>query len=180
MPNLRTSRKSGLVLRGGSRRRQTLWLADTDPTGFTLLAAGTAVLQNSLNAAALSLRPFTVVRSRGLLSIISDQQTASEEPLGAVGGIVVTDQASAAGVASVPTPSSESSSDWFFYEYFCSTAVLLSSVGWVEPTVMNVPIDSKAMRKVDLGEDLIMVLENGNGTHGLRFQLRVKVLIKLH
>jgi len=82
------ARKSGLVLRGGRMRRESLWLAYT--TQINTIALGTAVLLDSLNAAALALRPFTVVRSRGFLFIASDQISGAENQAVNYGMTVVT------------------------------------------------------------------------------------------
>ena len=71
-----------------------------------------------LNAAALALRPFTVVRTRANLIIRSDQQAASELFEVAYGETVVSEQASAAGVVSVPTPVTEDASDWHVYDRY--------------------------------------------------------------
>ena len=68
MANVIVSRKSGFIRRGGSMRRETAWL--TDPTAeVTMSGAPTALLISSLNAAALALRPFTIIRTRGVIYI---------------------------------------------------------------------------------------------------------------
>jgi len=162
-------------------KRQTQWLAGTDPTAFTALAAATSVLFSSLNAAALALRPFTVVRVRGLLSIVSDQVAASESPFGAIGFAVVSDQAIAAGVGSVPTPTFENGSDlWFLHEYTATNQTFGSAIGFQEPAIQNVVLDSKAMRKVQEGQDIAIVLENGSALDGMLFLLQFRMLVKLH
>ncbi len=51
MANIRTSRKSGFILRSGVRRRETIWFADAATAFTTIVAANTAVLVSSLNAA---------------------------------------------------------------------------------------------------------------------------------
>ena len=81
MANLRTGRKSGFITRGGVSRRETVWFGDVY-TNTAVAAANTAVLLSSLNAAALALRPFTIVRTRGQLSIRTDQTAATEQQVG--------------------------------------------------------------------------------------------------
>ena len=71
MANIRVGRKSGFIVRGGKSRRESTWIA-LNTVEATLGGAPTAVLMNSLNAAALALRPFTVVRSRGTILVFSD------------------------------------------------------------------------------------------------------------
>jgi len=77
MARIFTSRKSGFIQRAGRMRRETVWLFDT--SGVIGLAAGAnPVLVGSLNASALALRPFTIVRSRGFVYVGSDQEAADE------------------------------------------------------------------------------------------------------
>ena len=179
MANIRTARRSGLVLRDGRQRRQMLWLqaVEIEATGTT---AGFTTLLTSLNAAALALRPFTIVRTRGLLVARSDQVAASEFFSIAYGDIIVTDQAVAAGVGSVPTPAAEPQSDWHVFERLSGQFDFGTGVGFQIDSVERV-IDSKAMRKVDLGEDLIGVQEvTLVSDGGVTLNSFTRVLIKLH
>jgi len=153
--NIRTARRSGLVLRGGRNRRDTLW-GETTTAQINIGSPSVAVLAFALGAGALALRPFTVVRHRLNWYARSDVLTGGEVWGAAIGGCVVSDQASAIGVTAVPTPITDGSSDlWYFYEQtfgrFGGTTV--------EEVGREVKIDSKAMRKVEDGEDLIIVLE---------------------
>ena len=116
MANIRTAGKSGFIMRSGGRKRETIWFGGAP---FSAAVATTGVnLVTSLNAAALALRPFTIVRTRGVLRFSSDQEAATESWGGSFGMAVVSDQASAVGVTAVPTPTTENSSDlWFVYEF---------------------------------------------------------------
>ena len=90
--------------RGGftrAPRRAMIWL-DLNSTTSTLGAATNSSLQTTLNAAALALRPFTVIRSRGLIHLGSDQAAASEFQDVALGRIVVREEAAAIGVTALP------------------------------------------------------------------------------
>ncbi len=123
----------------------------------TTLTSGAAIIY-SLNAVALALRPFTIVRSHFALQIRSDQAAAIEQQAGAFGICVVSDQATAVGVTAVPTPSSESASDlWFIHQYFNADASDLTDR--TKPAT-RIFVDSKAMRKVDIGQDVIVLVEN--------------------
>jgi len=161
-------------------RRQSLWLADA--WVITTSVVDGVVLLKQLNAAALALRPFTIVRSRGYIHLTSDQEAASEKQAITYGHIVVKDQASAAGVGSVPTPETESGSDWHVFEQLATEFVLGTAVGFDAQGGIGRTFDSKAMRKVDLGDDLIQVLEVGATTisEGIVFRDFSRVLIKLH
>ena len=65
-----------VVVRGGGVRRQTLWLG-LGMNSVTMTAAG-GTLTHSLNAAALALRPFTIVRTIIAYQLQSDQAAAIE------------------------------------------------------------------------------------------------------
>ncbi len=180
MANIQTARRSGLVLRGGRNVRETAWLGGSY-TINVIASASTATLVTSLNAAALALRPFTVVRTRGLLSLVSDQTGADEDQAIGFGIAVVSDQATAIGITAIPTPTTDNASDlWFVYESLFSKFIFISGIGVTSPTVMERVIDSKAMRKVDVGEDIVDVLESSGGSGGVRVLQFNRTLIKLH
>ena len=56
--------------------RKTFWFSGLHSS--VALAAGGATLISSLNAAALALRPFTIIRTRGFVGVTMDQVIASE------------------------------------------------------------------------------------------------------
>ncbi len=159
--------------------RSNVWL------GFGLAntnipIATTATLLATLNAAALALRPFTVVRTRLVMSVVSDQAAASEFLSGALSFQVVTETAAAAGIASLPTPLVETDADFFVYQPFHSSLVrtasgLAESVGegssWT--------IDSKSMRKVQTDDDFAIIVEGRTG-NGFNIALEGRMLVKLH
>ncbi len=176
MANIRTARRSGLVLRGGVQRRESLWI-DIAPVLATQAAAG-GVLTNALNAVALALRPFTVVRTRMSFFIRSDQAAAAEVQTAAFGIAVVSDQALGIGVTAVPTPITDMGSDlWFFYQFLLCNESSLTDVA--KPGCV-VHADSKAMRKVNDDSDLAFVLEMSTITQGVTVNSMGRFLIKLH
>ncbi len=182
MANIRTSHKSGFLIRGGSRRRETLWLGGT-VFRQTLAAVTSVALVQVLNAAALALRPFTIVRTRGQLNVHSDQSGASQSYGASYGDAVVSEQASTIGVTAVPTPTVDSSSDlWSTYEMMISEFVFGSAASFIAAAGITRIIDSKAMRKVEDGQDLVAVVEGpGAGlTGGSIISGFTRVLIKLH
>ena len=169
------ARKSGFVRRNGVMRRETLWIGST--TISTTMAAASAVLTTILNAAALALRPFTIVRTRGVVIVRSDQISALQRYDGAFGMAVVSEQASTAGVASIPTPTTDSDSDlWYVYERVLSTVV--NSANGNELGRERI-IDSKAMRKVEDGSDVVSVVENPLAA-GCVVDHFFRTLVKLH
>ncbi len=182
MANIITGRKSGFIMRSGGRRRETLWLGGT---AFSqALGAPTSVaLVLVLSAGALALRPFTVIRVRGVLHVRSDQSTAGETWGASFGDAVVSDQASGVGITAVPTPTTDSDSDaWSVYEFMMGHFEHKSSVGFTDVGVNRI-IDSKAMRKVEDGQDLVSVVEGpgaGLTASGSVISGFVRTLIKLH
>ena len=181
MANIRRSRRSGFTTRGGRSVRESLWF-DGPVFNTNMGAASTAVLVSSLSAAALALRPFTVVRTRGSMFLETDQQAASEFYQAAIGCCVVSDQAVAIGVTAVPTPFTDQSSDlWYVYE------VLMGKLRVGTPSPVELfesgifkDYDSKAMRKVEEGQDLIAVIETSSISLGCTMGHSSRTLIKLH
>ena len=140
--------------------RKTLWLF-IDTVQSTLSGAPTAVLTNQLSAAALALRPFTVIRTRGIMHVISDQAVSTELYGADLGFAVVSEQASAIGVTAVPTPLTDKGSDLFFvYEQAFSRFEFKTGVGIEGATGVLHRFDSKAMRKVDGDQDVVVTVEN--------------------
>jgi len=172
------ARKSGFVRRNNIMRRETLWIGLSSQS-LTLASTGAVNLANSLSAGGLALRPFTVVRVRGSFHLRSDQTGASENYGVAFGQAVVTDQATAVGVTAVPTPNTDLESDsWFVYEQVSSRFEFISGVGVESSNGMIVNYDSKAMRKVEDGFDLVQVFECTTTSAAVRNYFRM--LVKLH
>ncbi len=174
------ARKSGFVRRHGVMRRETLW------TGLVLTqdvttSANEAVLVSQGSAALLAFRPFTVVRTRGLVGMRSDQVIASENQQLSYGHCVVSDQAVAIGVTAIPTPDTDQISDlWYVYEMLVNRFTFVSGVGVDNQSFTTRYFDSKAMRKVEEGQDLISVVESGGNSSGISITSGFRTLIKLH
>ncbi len=165
--------RSRMIRTRGKKRLSTWFSIDFDSTTFTV--AGGSIL-SSLNAAALALRPFTVVRTHLEVMMISDQAAAVEFQAGAIGLSVVSDQASAAGVSSVPTPVTDIGSDlWFVHQ------VLYSDESNLTDRTRNASrysIDSKAMRRVDGDQDIVIVGELSATGSGFVLFTAGRMLIK--
>ena len=82
----------------------------------TTVAGNSLTLLGTLNAAALAQRPFTILRTRLVLTFESDQAAVTERPFGLYGQIVVSDQAAAIGAIAIPDPGTVSgNADGDFY-----------------------------------------------------------------
>ena len=157
-------------------KRKFLWLqfAPSEATS----GVGMAQLFFSLNAAALALRPFTIVRSHFEVMVRSDQEAAVETQIAAIGLAVVSDQAVAVGITAVPTTLTEAGSSlWFMHRFLFGEENSLFNLLKPTPTWA---LDSKAMRKVEVGSDLVVVGENGNvgGSGGIITTVAGRILIK--
>jgi len=158
-------------------RRMTQWAGSVDSTTSQTLAAGASVLDQSLSQATLGqLVPATVVRTRGNLWITSDQTSANEQGFGALGMAVVTEQARVAGVGSIPTPiTNEANEQWFVWESFLGYFATGQGETW-----QRYQFDSKAQRKVQEGDAIVVTLENASALFGLEYIIKFRMLLKLH
>ncbi len=145
----------------------------------TAIGGTTSSLLLVANAALLALRPFTIIRTRGRIFINSDQSAATELSRGVLGSIIVEEEAADAGVASLPTPGTETEAPWFLYEPWFNQFVFGDGTGFIEPAGTMIAFDSKAMRKVGISEDVTMVAENLSGA-GVVLGVVGRMLIKLH
>ena len=164
---------------GRAPRRLTAW-SDIAAGASSGVAGG--VLLNSGNAALLAFRPFTIVRTHLEVLIFSDQVAAQESQLGAIAGAVVSDEAVAIGVTAVPTPTTNANSDlFFFHQWLMNQFEFASGTGWQADAGTRYTIDSRAMRKVNDDQDVIIVSEmNGTASNGFTLLTAGRMLIKLH
>ena len=157
---------------------ETTWIA----AGIAAMAvpASSKTQVASLNAAALLIRPFTIIRTRISCMFESDQLAVSERLHGALGGIVVNDVASALGVTGIPGPVMDATSPWFFYQGMLDSFVFATGVGFAGGNASSrlYEIDSKAMRKVGVNEDLNFVFEMAAAKGGV-LTIEGRILVKL-
>ncbi len=161
----------------GGARRETSWFA----IGFDVESntGGQATLASSLNAAALARRPFTIIRTHVYLHMVTDS-IALEKQAAAVGFAVVSAQASATGVTAVPTPVTDLASDLFFvHQVMIAKTVFSTTAAFQSPGGLGIQVDSKAMRKVNDDQDLVITVE-GAGADGFTIDIMGRFLIKEH
>ncbi len=157
-------------VRGRSVRAGTSWGRIVQTAQFTI-ATSTKVIPVTflLDNQGIS---ETVRRTRGMVFVTSDQPSASEAIFGAYGLIVVTDAAAAIGVTAVPGPVTEANDDgWFVWQPFMTKGA--DTIASYQPAF---EFDSKAMRKVDTGFQIVMVIENASGTNALVAAVAVSML----
>ena len=171
----RIIRSRGPMVRSLGKRRATEWFPSADVTATSLLPAASFALIGSLNAAEKAKRPFTVTRTVGNIWCSSDQVASLEFPFGALGLMVVSDKAVATGVTALPDPITEEGSDeWFTYRSFAVAGGPIDGSGWTEFSY-----DSRAQRKVQDGEDIVVMITNADAAFGLRFIMKLRILIKV-
>ena len=162
--------------------RLTEWFGESNALvdAFTTLAANSLQLVTNFPSAVGAERdlvPSTIVRTRGVLSISSDQSAGLETQTGAFGGAIVTEAAFTAAGAALPDPVSDSSAGfWFVWTPFARKGILNTT----QPSVTDYPFDSKAMRKMEAGDMAVFMLTNAHASEGLDFLLHIRMLLKLH
>ncbi len=161
-------------------RRETVWVGVTE-VNTTLASSNLVAFISSLNATLLAARPFTIIRSRGILAFRSDQTGASESFNAALGYAVVSDQASAIGATAIPTPYTDLGSDLFFVHQFMSGRFeFVTGIGFHPQAMQTIEYDSKAMRKLNDDQDLAVGLETGGIGSGINIYHAGRILIKVH
>ena len=157
-------------------KRQVTWIAPADQ-GFIAVATGAKVLIGSFDAAGSGLVKPTIVRTRGQVTPRVGATGASAVIIGAFGMAVVSDRAFAAGVVSVPGPFTDASWDgWFVWRSFSMSWDFDDATG-IRFSTINMEVDSKAMRKVNDDETVVLVAESQSGAFDISMPLRM--LVKL-
>ncbi len=150
--------------------------------GSTTVVANAKQVVSTLGANQLLLRPFTILRTRMLISWESDQIAAPERPQGSYGSIVVTDTATGIGSTAIPDPSStdgDPEADWYVHQELISSFTESSQVGYQARSSELYIVDSKAMRKVGPDDDVAEMVSETGGV-GAILVTRGRQLIQLH
>ncbi len=158
-------------------KRSTEWFSSADFTVLNAVPGGGVLLEASLSQAALlDVAPCTIVRTVGQVMVQSDQVAATEVCFGAMGMAVVSDQARAAGIASLPTPITDEPDDaWFVYVPWAVGGSVAGGPGF-----LNFAFDSRAQRKIE-DHAIVIVLENAAaGGIGCDIATKFRILFKLH
>ncbi len=147
--------------------------------GSLTVSASTTRTLGSLNAAALLLRPFTILRSRQVLGIESDQAAVGERMSGIYAAIVANDTAVGLGVTALPDPLLAANSPWFIYQPMMESFVFGDLTGFNSDGIVQYVVDSKAMRKVGTNED-VSVLFAPRSAVGAVITGEGRMLVQLH
>ena len=174
---------------GAGHRRKTSWAlgpkSNTDGATATTISTSIAVLGGVGAAAALD--GITVVRLRGEFVFNLLTATAVGDGFfGAFGVGLARNPAFTAGAASVPMPIDEEfQENWLYHRYFAclangqiSAAGVSLSGGQNGLASIRVEVDSKAMRKLNIGDTIyaaVQVTENATATANWSFNSRMLV-----
>ena len=158
---------------GGGHSRLTEWSA-YDTSGYLAVASTAATLLSGLAFE----DPGTIIRTRGQIVIRPVANFAADvDIVGAFGIGLVSAEAFAAGVASIPELYTDSDwGGWMVIQPFSSTFEFRSGVG-TDMTQIALTIDSKAMRKVEPNSVMVFVAESLTGAFVILDQTRL--LLKL-
>ena len=114
----------------------------------------------------------TVLRTVGIFGIQTDGVASSELQLGAVGIIVSTAVAAAAGVASLPGPVTQAGDEWFVYMPIVQSWV----ANGVGERMCQYHFDSKAKRIIQAANVFSIVVENSHASEAFDIAFSVRVL----
>ena len=160
--------------------RTKMWIGNA--LGEIAVAANTKVFAGQLNAAALLLRPFTILRTHISLLWTTDQEAADESPAAGYGEIVVTDTATGIGVTAIPDPSAQDGdpeADWYVWQGMVLDYQFVSNTGSPGTIGQHYTVDSKAMRKVGPDDDVASMVSSNNNA-GAVLHINGRQLIQLH
>jgi len=161
------------TLRRGSVKHNNAWSAVISSDYITIPAASKVLL----GALALSNTNIdeTILRVIGSVNVNTDTSSSQERQIGSVGLIVVSNNAQAAGVASIPGPSTDSEDDgWFCHAFFAQT----NPTG-ADPDAHTYNFSSKGRRIVQEGELIAIVAENSHASHGFILNLQFRLLSRV-
>jgi len=120
----------------------------------------------------------TVVRTRGMISVKPNVYTADASIMAAIGVGIVSAEALAAGVASIPEPFTDADwGGWYVWQSFAYVFEFNAAATLAFPASAQFEIDSKAMRKVSPNEALVVIAESLGGAFEISTPLRT--LVKL-
>ncbi len=168
-----TQSRAPVLMRGSPQKRATSWTRGPFGT-YTRTASGNALIANGQQAL---LDGLTIVRLRGeVTAFLSSATTALDGYTGAFGIGIANENAFNAGVASVNIPVTDVAWEGWLYHQFFSCKAHTSGEVTGQCANYRFEIDSKAMRKIKLGDVVyaaIEVLEVGAATLNGHFDTRM-------
>ena len=141
-------------------KRLNAWVGPPEQ-GYVAVASTGSTLIGSLSVE----EAITLVRTRGMFSVKPNSVAADVDIVGAIGAGVVSAEAFAIGITALPTPFSDADwPGWFVWESFAFHVENVSAAGFDPLASLQIPVDSKGMRKIGASEVVVFVAESQIGT----------------
>jgi len=122
--------------------------------------------------------PATIVRTRLELSIKPTTTASDTNMVGAFGVAFVNTVAATLGITALPGPAAECAwGGWFVWQPIVTSFQVTTDVGFQGQIDRKYTIDSKAMRKFESDQALVMMIENNTAVAWL-FAVAGRLLVK--
>jgi len=160
-------------------QRHTDWGFGVDMLANTLSSSAKLLGTTSLGVA----EPVTLIRIRGMIHfILTLGDAAGSGFLGAAGIALVNTDAFSVGITAIPGPQSDAHWDnWIWHSFWdvrTATATIADGVN-AAGVSQRIVIDSKAMRKWDPAETLVLMVEGTETTNAaVRINCDTRLLLK--
>ncbi len=181
MPRRAFSRGLDPAIRGRRQKTKTFW--DLGPGGDDIATLDSVAIATTttviLGAGVTPVgQPLTVIRLHGFLELVMTQGTSAADGMNWAFGVgVVTADAFAAGVASVPNPFDDIAWNGWMVHKMGGLHTPIAGVATNRPdSNQSIEIDSKSMRKLNLNEVMFASMqtgEQGAATMQTRFASRI-------
>ena len=147
-----------MARRSSSRRR-----ANYEWAGTQFVASALSTTQTIL-ATLTPGEQGTLIRSRGNILIVATPDAADDDDVVGLGLIVVSSEAAAIGGTSIPGPINNEDAPWLWHTFVpimnvAVTAASDTALGLIH----RVTLDSKAMRRLNTNDRVVLVAELGTG-----------------
>ncbi len=158
-------------------RRKTHWVGPPDQ-GTINVGSGASVIIGSFEPAASFMLAPTIVRTRGEVSLLPTSPAADLAISGAFGIGIVSNDAFAAGATSIPGPWSDPDwGGWFVWQSFFKKLEFADASGLNYPFNSSYQVDSKAMRKAESNETVVLMAESQAGAFSIAMHVRLLFLL---
>ncbi len=165
MPRQLRSRRGGFA----RERKFVTWAGFHNDASVTVAAATKVILGSFTPGGGAS---ETLMRSYLSGNFFPDVQSGTQFAVGAIGLVVVSNDAFAIGATAVPGPVTDPGANWLLHGFFGTSIVAgFQPPGWFD-------FQSKAMRIVKAFETVAVVVENGDAVDGVDVQTLVRVLAR--
>ena len=152
------------------------WAVLASPVLVAVPAASKVLLGSFINTSGNDL---VIERVRGEFTVNSDQTAASEEVMGALGFMIVSEDAFAVGITAISSPVSDPTNSWFVWHPFTLFSETSTGQQVNNPAGRPIVVDSKSKRVFEGNTRVVVVAENFATVGGLEMIFVLRVLAKL-